>query len=61
MNINNILAVIVPYAECRRMPEDSSPLASVQFDDKTEERIYEEIPDALNRTRNTECIYENMI
>ena len=55
------MAVIVPYAEYRRMSEESSPMTSVQIDDTTGERIYEEIPDALNRTAKTESIYENII
>ena len=61
ININHILAVIVPYAECRRVPEESSPMASIQIDDITGERIYEEIPDAFNRTAKTECTNENII
>ena len=61
INIIYFLAVISPYAEYRPTSQDSSPLASVPIDDTTGENIYEEIPDVLNPTTTTECIYKNII
>lgn len=54
-------AGISPYAEYRRMPEESSPQPPVSIDDTTGENIYEEIFDQLNTSSKAECTYENII